>query len=197
MLRLTIALTVLVATFAASSELQAQRRTPLRNVFRQVGVGWNSGYHVQTSGPINNSYSPWSSTNTPNQHWQNSEQPAPGQGSYFDRQPIQPQSSIDNSATRLLQPESGNSTGYFSGSRGVYRSATSNGDIAPNTWEQNRQINQFLQPWESSRGNATIIQNNQNWNPRNSSGQIHADPNPLPPQYEQQFRNSRPFNPGQ
>ena len=200
MLRLTIALTVLVAMFAASSELQAQRRTPIRNVFRQIGVGWNSGYHVQTPGPVNNTYSPWSTTNTPGQHWQNNDQPAPGQGSYFDRQSIEPGSPIGNSATRLLRDNIGNSSGYFSGAADRYRDAPSPANAAPDAaWQQNRQINRLLQPWESSNAhnsNAIIIQNDRNWTHRNSSGQFIPDSNPLPPQYEQQFRNSRPFNPG-
>ncbi len=71
MLRLTVCFAVLAATFASTTEVEAQRRAPLRNLFKNVGLGWGTGNHFQTPGYDSSYYNPYAGTQYSSQNnWQ-------------------------------------------------------------------------------------------------------------------------------
>ncbi len=73
MMRWTVCLAALATLFASTTELQAQRRAPVRNMFRNVGHGWGSGNHFRNPGHNSNYYVPWSETNSTHQNDGNTE----------------------------------------------------------------------------------------------------------------------------
>jgi hypothetical protein len=84
MLRLSLVLAVMVATLATGSDLMAQRRAPLRNFARQIGIQWGAGYHFHNPGPITDYYSSWSETNQPIQNTPTNANTTIGEDGYFD-----------------------------------------------------------------------------------------------------------------
>lgn len=199
MLRWTVSLAVLVAMLAATTELEAQRRAPIRNMIRSIGHGWGTGNHWQNPGYDTGYYSP-------EQNWQIQG----ANGIIPDGQIIQPpvngqspsiQPQIqDNSASRLLnqQPYSPN----YQINRGIqitpYQTIQNPQIRQPGTTgtinDQTR-INQSLKPYHSERSKSAIPINN-------GGGEFQITPSRIPAgnthwnsQYNQQFKNSQPFTP--
>lgn len=50
MTRWTICLAAIAALFTSTTELEAQRKAPLRNMIRNIGHGWNGGHQFRNSG---------------------------------------------------------------------------------------------------------------------------------------------------
>ena len=193
MLRLTVSLTVLIAVVATCSEVMAQRRAPLRNLARQIGVRWSAGYHNYNPGPATDYYSPWSSTNQPS-----SQTITPGNDSYFNNgQPtpaIQPQiqdatapADPENSAIRILnQPANRNWNQAAPGNQTNNAWPNSNST----NWQNNQRINQQLQPWRNSGSSTTTGQSISIPEQGVSSG------NQWDTRYNREFEQSQPFIPG-
>lgn len=71
MLRFTVCFAVLAAMFASTAEVEAQRRAPLRNLFKNVGLGWGTGNHYQTPGYDTSYYNPYGGSQYSSQdNWQ-------------------------------------------------------------------------------------------------------------------------------
>ena len=64
MMRWTVCLAALATLFASTTELEAQRRAPVRNMIRTFGHGWGSGNHYRNPGHNSSHYVPWSETNS-------------------------------------------------------------------------------------------------------------------------------------
>jgi len=58
MLRWTVCFAVVAAMFATTTQVEAQRRAPLRNLFRNIGAGWGAGNHWQNPGHNTGYYNP-------------------------------------------------------------------------------------------------------------------------------------------
>ncbi|MGI9519545.1 MAG: hypothetical protein ACR2NP_21010 [Pirellulaceae bacterium] len=202
MLRWTVSLAVLVAMLVSSTELMAQRRQPLRNMARQIGVRWSAGYQTQNPGWQTDYYSPWSDINTSGQHFQNGtiiEGNAPVQ--------IAPEQPIDNSATRLLRQPAPINSGIrtpqpIQANPPIYSPYSTESRIQPNsgidrTISDNQRINQHLTPYHRAPATNSSIQ-------IPSGGQFDRIPNsgqfnrsiPQNQNWNEQFDTSRPFRPG-
>ena len=198
MLRWTVSLAVLVAMMVSSTELMAQRRQPLRNLARQIGVRWSPGIHWQSPGHDSSNYSAWSDHNTPNQNWQNADghmndgqwiqgegeiiqspgatiQAAPAQ---VNPQPSKEQGEQgENSATRLLhQPgdQANWNTRPQNTSFGISPNAIQQGNQFKATAQDNLQINRYLKPYHQSAPTTTPIK------VPNGGGQFQIAPSQLP-----------------
>ncbi len=183
MLRFTVTLAVLVATLGTSTEVMAERRSPVRNFARQIGFRWGAGNHVRNPGPDSGYYSPWSETNTPDHQSPRDpnsipqDQLNPGQGSYFDDPSIDEVPGIENSATRLFRQPPASGTRYQSGIQSQIRiepeSPASQIQSIDAIWQQNLQYNQRMQPYQVT-GNAVPGRIPENHTPRswnqNSAG---------------------------
>ena len=154
MLRWTFSLALMATLFLSTTELQAQRRTPLRNMVRQLGHGWSSGYHAQTPGHDSSYYSPWSEQNL----WQGdrplanppANQPTPVPPATIDE---------DNAAYRIL-PRS-----TASGPRQVIRNphfqtGSSSRNPAVRSIDDASWINQHLQPYHLPKANTQAVEIN-------------------------------------
>ena len=75
MLRWSVCFGVFIVLMATSSDVMAQRRQPLRNLTRQIGVRWGTGFHWANPGPNVNYYSPYSDINTPSNNYQGTSTP--------------------------------------------------------------------------------------------------------------------------
>ncbi len=147
MLRLTVLLTLVVATFASTSDLQAQRRAPFRNMMRSLGHGWSSGYHWKTPGHDSSYYSPWSDANV----WQGERQMMDADHAAPQAMPTQSAPlDEDNSAYHMLFP------GTAAGQRQVianphfqpHRSSRNRTTNPPGDVERmNQYLNQHLKPY--------------------------------------------------
>lgn len=112
MARISISLIIFVAMFACSIEVQGQIQTPLRNLARFSGFGWDTGHHFRNPGHDTRYYSPWSMENsgfhpTPvhSAPAQPQEEPAPG----FQPIPVQSRPALEineSSASILTAPTS-------------------------------------------------------------------------------------------
>lgn len=194
MLRWTVCLAVLAAMFASTTELEAQRRAPLRNLMRSVGHGWGSGYHDANPGHDSSYYSPWSEQNT----WQ-------GEGQIINQNqtPTIQLQTTPNQTTPATEP---NSASYLLNQPSTiqkqiihnphYRSGNTTTTSTRSTITdqtriiQQQQINQ-LKPYHSKNTSSTAIELNHGGEfqvPANDTGWDSY-------RYNQEFNNSQPFSP--
>ena len=164
MLRWTVSLAVLAAMLVSSTELMAQRRQPLRNIARQIGVRWSAGYHWQNPGHDSSYYSPWSEVNTPS-YGADGSIIQPAQAPAQNAQPTPPS---ENSASYLLNR---------SGQQGINRYQTADQGRHGNsaTISDNEIINRHLQPFHRPPAEDPIKINQGGGNFKATPSQIPAN----------------------
>ena len=189
-LRWTVSLTLLVAMLATTAELQGQKRAPVRNLIRNIGVGWGTGHHRQTPGHNSSYYSAWSQENSISNNGQINNngdiptirsQPTPARMAPIIE---------DNSASRILnQPPS------ISIQHQIIRDPHIRNPDANSLLNEQIRINQHLKPYHSGMMNPSAIQIDQGGHFQIESSQTPANNARWNSQYESQFENSRPMTP--
>ena len=192
MLRWTTCLAVLVAVFASTTELEAQRRAPLRNLMRSIGHGWSSGYHSSNPGHNSSYYSPWSERNTWTGESEIINQQTPGispQTTPSTRTPtVEP-----NSASRLLNQPGTTSNQIMHNpyyQRGNIINQSDQSQIIQGQQIIQQRIKQ-LPPYHTKTTNPAAIEINHGGEfqvPANNSGWDSY-------RYDREFNKSRPFSP--
>jgi hypothetical protein len=190
MWRWTISLSLLVTLLATTSELEAQRRAPLRNLIRSFGVGWGTGQQWQNPGYDSSYYSPWSPRNTP----QHSGQIIEGQDLSTTPQSDTIFTNDSNSATRLLDEQTSINRQHIIRNP-HFQSETTSILGQPQQIIDPDRVNDYLRPYHAPKTRGTGIE-------IDHGGEFQIRPDQTPASntgwdrtYQRQFENSQPFNP--